>query len=78
MPGIGFVGQNLCLAYIMLNKTYAWHRLCWTSSIPGGGYVQQNLFLAYVYVGQNHISDLVVKIYKTRCFPSKKIISEIK
>ena len=32
MPGIGFVGQNLCLAYVMLNKTYSWHMLCWTNS----------------------------------------------
>ena len=43
------------------------HRLCATKPIPG-----------MTYVGQNHIWDLVVKICKTRCFPSKKIISEIK
>ena len=68
MTGIGFVGQSLCLAYVILNKTYDWHTLCWTkTSIPGIG-----------YVGQNHIWDLVVKICKTRCFPSKKIICEIK
>ena len=30
-----------------------------------------------LYVGQNHIWDLVVKICKTKCFPSKIIISEI-
>ena len=34
MPRIDFVGQNLCLAYIMLNKTYSWHRLCSTKPIP--------------------------------------------
>ena len=48
MPGIGLVGQNLCLAYIMLNRTYDWHTLCWTKPIPGIGYVRQNLFLAYL------------------------------
>ena len=76
MPGIGFVGQNQCLAYIMLNKflayvmlvkPYSRHRLCLTKPNPG-----------IRYVGQNHIWDLVVKIYKTRYFPSEKIISEIK
>ena len=67
MLGIGFVGQNLCLAYIMLYKTYSRHTLCSTKPIPG-----------LRYVGQNHIWDLVVKVCKTRCFPSKKIISEIK
>ena len=48
MPRIGFVGQNLCLAYVMLNKAYSWHRLCSTKPIPGIHYVPQNLFLAYV------------------------------
>ena len=48
MPGISFVGQNLCLAYVMLNKTYSWHMFCWTKPIPGIGSVRQNLFLAYV------------------------------
>ena len=48
MHGIGFVEQNLCLAYVMLNKTYSWHTLCWTKPIPGIRYVEQNLFLAYV------------------------------
>ena len=48
MPGIGFVRQNLCLAYVTLNKTYSRHMLCWTKPIPGIGYVRQNLFLAYV------------------------------
>ena len=67
MPGIRYVEQNLFLAYIMLDKTYSRHRLCSTKSIPG-----------IRYVGQNRIWDLVVKICKTRCFPSKKIISEIK
>ena len=52
MPGIGFVGQNLCLACVMLNKTYSWHMLCWTKPIPGIGYVRQNLFLAYVMLDQ--------------------------
>ena len=60
MPGIGFGGQNLFLAYVMLDKTY--------SDI---GYVQQNLFLAYVMLDKI-TWDLVVKICKTRCFPSKK------
>ena len=48
MPGICFVGQNLCLAYVVLSKTYSWHTLCWTKPIPSIGYVRQNLFLAYV------------------------------
>ena len=61
MQGIGFVGQNLCLAYIMMNKTYPWHRFCFTKPISG-----------ICYVGQNHIWDLVVKICETRCFPVKK------
>ena len=64
MPGIGFVGyvgQNLFIAYLMFYKTYSRHRLCSTKSIPG-----------ICYVGQNHIWDLVVKISKTRCFLSKK------
>ena len=67
MPGIGYVEQNLFLAYVMLDKTYSWHRLCSTKPIPG-----------IRYVGQNHIWDLVVKICKTKCFPSEKIISKIK
>ena len=62
MLGIGFVGQNLCLVYVMLNKSYSWHRLCFSKPI-----------LVIRYVGQNHIWDLVVKICKTRCFPGKKI-----
>ena len=61
MRGIGFVGQNLCLAYVKLNKAYSWHMLCSTKPIPG-----------ISYVGSNHIWDLVVKICKTRCFPSKR------
>ena len=67
MPGTRYVEQNLCLAYVLLDKTYSWPMLCLTKPIPG-----------ICYVGQNHIWDLVVKICKTRCFPSKKIISEIK
>ena len=67
MPGIGYVEQNLFLAYVMLDKTYSRHRLCWTEPIPGIGYAEQNL-----------IWDFVVKICKARCFLSKKIISEIK
>ena len=67
MPGIHYVEQNLFLAYVMLDKTYSWHRLCLTKPISG-----------IRYVGQNYIWDLVVKICKTRCFPNKKIISEIK
>ena len=99
MLGIGFVGQNLCLAYVMLDKTYAGNRFCWTKPMPGICYVEQILFLAYIMldktysqhrlclskpilgkhnVGQNHIWNLVVKICKTRCFPSKIIISKIK
>ena len=68
MPGIGFVGQNLYLAYVMLNKTYSWHnvmldkiyslhRLCLTKPIPG-----------ICYVGQKHIRNLVVKICKNNMF----------
>ena len=67
MPGICYVEQNLCLAYVMLDKTYSWHRLCSTKPFPG-----------ICYAEQNTLWDLVVKICKTRCFPSKKIISEIK
>ena len=68
MPAIHYVEENIFLAYVMLDKTYSRHRLCSTKPIPG-----------IRYVGQNHIWDLVVKICKTRCFPSKtKIISEIK
>ena len=67
MPGIRYVEQNLFLAYLMLDKTYSRHRLWSTRPIPG-----------ILYVRQNQIWDLVVKICKTRCFPSKKIISEIK
>ena len=67
MPGIRCVEQNLFLAYVMLDKTYSRHRLSSKKPIPG-----------ICYVGQNHIWGLVVKIYKTRCFPSEKIISEIK
>ena len=67
MHGIGYVEQNLFLAYVTLDKTYSRHRLCSTKPILGIG-----------YVGQNHIRDLVVKICKARCFPSKKIISEVK
>ena len=67
MPGICYVRQNLFLAYAMLDKTYSLHRLCLTKLIPG-----------IRYVGQNNIWDLVVKVCKTRCFLSKKIISEIK
>ena len=67
MPGIRYVEQNLFLAYVMLDKTYSRRRLCSTKPIFG-----------IRYVGQNHIWDVVVKICKTRCFPSKKIMSEIK
>ena len=67
MPGVRYVEQNQLLAYVMLDKTYSGHRLGLTKPIPG-----------MRYVGQNLIWDLVVKICKTRCFPSKKIISEIK
>ena len=58
----------------MLDKTYSLNRLCWTKPIPGMGYVGQNIG----YVGQNIIWDLVVKICKIGCFPSKKIIYEIR
>ena len=50
MPRIGFVGQNLFLAYVMLDKTYSQHSLCLPKPIPG-----------IRYVGQNRIWDLVVK-----------------
>ena len=66
MPDIRSIEQNLFLAYVMLDKTYSRHRLCSTKPTPG-----------IRYVGQNCIWDLVVKICKTRCFQSKKIISEI-
>ena len=66
MPGIPYVELNLFLAYVLLDKTYSRHRLCLTKPIPG-----------ICYVGQNHIWDLVVKICKTRCFVSKKIIPKI-
>ena len=62
MPGIRYVEQNLFLAYIMLDKTYSLHRLCSTKPILGKR-----------YVGQNNTWDLVVKICKIKCFPSKKI-----
>ena len=65
MPGIRYVEQNLFLAYV-----------CRTKPIPGIGSTKP--IPGILYVGQNHIWDLVVKIGKTRCFPSKKIISEIK
>ena len=55
MHGIGFVEQNLCLAYVMLKKTYSWHMLYWTKPIPDIGYVQQNLFLAYVMLDKPHM-----------------------
>ena len=74
MPGIGFVGQNLCLAYIMLNKTYSLHMLCWTKPIPGIGFVRQNPFLANVMLDKTTYGKFCIK----RCFPSKKIISEVK
>ena len=57
MPGIHYVEHNLFLAYVMLDKTYSWHRLCSTKPIPG-----------IHYVGQNHIWDLVVKICKQDVF----------
>ena len=71
MPGIGFVGQNLCLAYVMFNKTYSWLTLCWTKPIPGIGYVRQNLFLAYVVLDKTTYGTYDV-------FGITKIISEIK
>ena len=61
MPGIGFVGQNLCLAYVILDKTYSRHRLCLRKPIPG-----------IRYVGQNHIWDVVVKSVKQDVFRVKK------
>ena len=62
MPRIGFVEQNLFLAYVVLDKTYYWHSLCSTKPIPG-----------ICYVGQDHmIWDFVVKICKTGCFTHKK------
>ena len=67
MPGIGYVEQNLFLAYDMLHKSYSRQTLCSTKPIPGIRYVQQN-----------HIWDIVVIICKTRYFPSENIISKIK
>ena len=71
MHGIGLVEQNLCLTYIMLNKTYSWHTLCWTKPIPAIGYVicSTKPIPGILYVGQNHIRDLFVKICITRCCP---------
>ena len=60
IPCIGYVGQNLFLAKVLLDKTYAW-QLRWTKSIPGINHAEQNL-----------IWDSVVKIYKTGCFLSIK------
>ena len=51
MPGICYVEQNIFLHYVMLDKTYSWHRFCSTKPIPG-----------ICYVGQNHIWDLVVNL----------------
>ena len=39
MLRIGFVGLNLFLAYVMLDKTYSQHRLCLPKPIPGIRYV---------------------------------------
>ena len=76
-----YVGQNL---------SYSCHRLSWTKPVPGIGDVGQNLFLAYIMLDktcpipgigcaeQNLKWDSFVKICKTECFPSKKIISKIK
>ena len=60
------------LGFVLLDKTYSWHTLCWTKPTPGIGYVRQNLFLLYVMLDKPTLWDLVVKICKTRCFPSKK------
>ena len=65
---------TIFLAYLRLNKTYAWHMLCQKKPIPGISYVRQNLFLAYMYVMLYKTTYgilIVVKICKTRCFPSK-------
>ena len=67
MPGIGYVEQNLFLAYDMLHKTYSQQMLCLTKPIPGIRCVRQN-----------HIWDIVVIICKTTYFPSENIISKIK
>ena len=48
MLGISFVGQNLCLAYVMLNNAYSWDTLSWSKPIPSIGYGRLNLFLTNV------------------------------
>ena len=78
MPGISFVGLNLCGHTFNLNKTYSWHMLCWTKRIPGIGYFRQNYSWHMLCWTKPHMGHLVVKICTTRCFPSKKIISEFK
>ena len=68
----------------LLDKTYAWQRLCWTKPIPGIDYVGLccysrhwlcwiKLILCIGYAEQNLIWNLFVKFCKTRCFPSKKL-----
>ena len=64
---VGYAEQSLFMTYVMLDKTYSQHRLCWKKLIPGIGNAEQNL-----------IWDLVVKICNTRRFLSTKMISEIK
>ena len=44
MAGICYVEQNLFLAYSMLDKTYARHRLCSTKPIPGICYVGKTTY----------------------------------
>ena len=60
-PCIGYVGQNLLLALVMLEKP-----------IPGIGYVGQSIFPGVSHTEQNLIWDSVVQTCKTSCFPSKK------
>ena len=73
MTRIGFVGQNLCLAYILLNKTYSCHMLCWTKPIPGIGYVRQNLFLAYVMLDKTYSRR---RLCSTRPIPGIRYVGQ--
>ena len=42
------------LALVMLDKTYAGNRFCWTKPMPGIHYVEQNLFLAYIMLDKTY------------------------
>ena len=44
----------------MLDKTYSWHRLCWTKPILGTDYVGQKPVPGIGYVGQNLFSVCIM------------------